>query len=49
MGDRDGFGPAAAVIRTAGALTVLRGALIRTGSGRLLVGAGELVYWFTHS
>jgi len=38
---------AAAVIRTAGALTVLRGALIRTGIGALIVGAGELVYWFT--
>ena len=38
---------AAAVIRTAGALTVLRGALIRTGIGALIVGAGELAYWFS--
>ena len=38
---------AAAVIRTAGALTVLKGALIRTGIGALIVGAGELVYWFS--
>lgn len=30
-----------------GALTVLRGALIRTGIGALIVGAGELVYQFT--
>lgn len=29
------------------ALVVLRGALIRTGIGALVVGAGELVYWFT--
>ena len=28
-------------------LVVLRGALIRTGIGALIVGAGELVYWFT--
>ncbi|MBO6882682.1 MAG: phage tail tape measure protein [Marivita sp.] len=28
-------------------LVVLRGALIRTGIGVLIVGAGELVYWFT--
>jgi len=27
-------------------LVVLRGALIRTGIGALIVGAGELVYWF---
>ena len=38
---------AAAVIRTAGALTVLKGALLRTGIGALIVGAGELVYWFS--
>lgn len=30
-----------------GALTALRGALIRTGIGALIVGAGELVYQFT--
>jgi hypothetical protein len=29
------------------ALVVLRGALIRTGIGALIVGAGELVYQFT--
>ena len=29
------------------ALVVVRGALIRTGIGALIVGAGELVYWFT--
>ncbi|NRQ11610.1 phage tail tape measure C-terminal domain-containing protein [Aliiroseovarius sp. xm-v-208] len=28
-------------------LVVLKGALIRTGIGALIVGAGELVYWFT--
>ena len=28
-------------------LVVLKGALIRTGIGTLIVGAGELVYWFT--
>jgi hypothetical protein len=28
-------------------LVVLKGALIRTGIGALVVGAGELVYWFT--
>jgi hypothetical protein len=28
-------------------LAFLRGALIRTGIGALIVGAGELVYWFT--
>ena len=27
-------------------LTALRGALIRTGIGALIVGAGELIYWF---
>jgi Lambda phage tail tape-measure protein (Tape_meas_lam_C) len=27
-------------------LAVLRGALIRTGIGALIVGAGELIYWF---
>ncbi len=29
-----------------GALTLLRGAIIRTGIGALIVGAGELIYWF---
>jgi hypothetical protein len=29
------------------ALVIVRGALIRTGIGALIVGAGELVYWFT--
>lgn len=28
-------------------LVVLKGALLRTGIGALIVGAGELVYWFT--
>ncbi len=28
-------------------LVILKGALIRTGIGALIVGAGELVYWFT--
>ena len=28
-------------------LVVLKGALIRTGIGALIVGSGELVYWFT--
>jgi len=28
-------------------LAVLRGALIRTGIGALIVGAGELIYWFS--
>lgn len=37
---------AVATIKTAGALKVLRGALIRTGIGALIVGVGELVYWF---
>lgn len=30
-----------------GALTLLRGAILRTGLGALIVGAGELVYWFS--
>jgi len=41
---------AAAVISVRGlatTLVVLKGALIRTGIGALIVGAGELVYWFT--
>lgn len=36
-----------ATFSLAGALTFLRGALIRTGIGALIVGAGELVYWFS--
>ncbi|MGR3813403.1 MAG: hypothetical protein ACU0AU_04875 [Cognatishimia activa] len=36
-----------ATMNLAGALAFLRGALIRTGIGALVVGAGELVYWFT--
>ncbi|EDM72252.1 Tape measure domain [Roseobacter sp. AzwK-3b] len=43
-------GVAAAALSVKGlatALVVLRGALIRTGIGALVVGAGELVYWFT--
>lgn len=38
---------AASTATFSGALVVLRGALIRTGIGALIVGAGELVYWFT--
>ncbi|MDP7151169.1 MAG: phage tail tape measure C-terminal domain-containing protein [Paracoccaceae bacterium] len=37
---------AARTIAMAGALKVLRGALVRTGIGALIVGAGELVFWF---
>ncbi len=43
-------GMAAAALSVRGlatALAVMRGALIRTGIGALIVGAGELVYWFT--
>lgn len=36
-----------ATMTLAGALAFLRGALIRTGIGALIVGAGELVYWFS--
>lgn len=36
-----------ATLTLAGALVTLRGALIRTGIGALIVGAGELVYQFT--
>lgn len=36
-----------ATITLAGSLVVLRGALIRTGIGALIVGAGELVYQFS--
>ena len=35
-----------ATLSLAGALTLLRGAIIRTGIGALIVGAGELIYWF---
>lgn len=35
-----------ATFSLSGALTVLRGALIRTGIGALIVAAGELIYWF---
>lgn len=41
---------AAAVVSVRGlatTLVILKGALIRTGIGALIVGAGELVYWFT--
>jgi hypothetical protein len=44
-----GGGLAAAALSVRGlatALVVLRGALIRTGIGALIVGAGELVYQF---
>jgi len=37
---------AASTFTLSGALTVLRTALIRTGIGALIVGAGELIYWF---
>lgn len=43
-------GLAAAALSVRGLATgllLLRGALIRTGIGALIVGAGELVYWFT--
>jgi lambda family phage tail tape measure protein len=43
-------GLAAATLSVKGlatALVFLRGALIRTGIGALIVGAGELVYWFS--
>lgn len=36
-----------ATISLSNALVFLRGALIRTGIGALIVGAGELAYWFT--
>jgi hypothetical protein len=36
-----------ATVALAGSLTVLRAAIIRTGIGALIVGAGELVYQFT--
>lgn len=38
---------AAATFSLSGALAFLRGALIRTGIGALIVGAGELIYWFS--
>ncbi|MGO4917328.1 phage tail tape measure C-terminal domain-containing protein [Pseudogemmobacter sp. W21_MBD1_M6] len=43
-------GMAAAALSVRGlttSLVVLKGALIRTGIGALIVGAGELVFWFT--
>ncbi|MCT8999724.1 tape measure protein [Chelativorans intermedius] len=36
-----------ATFSLSGALTLLRGAIIRTGIGALIVGAGELIYQFT--
>src|SRR5690606_22210542 len=36
-----------ATFSLAGALTVLKGAIIRTGIGALIVAAGELIYWFS--
>lgn len=39
---------AAKTLTFAGALKVLRGALIRTGIGALIVGAGELIYQFVN-
>lgn len=38
---------AIAAVRTAGAMTLLRAAIIRTGIGALIVGAGEVVLWFS--
>jgi lambda family phage tail tape measure protein len=38
---------AVAAVRTAGAMTLLRAAIIRTGIGALIVGAGEVVRWFS--
>jgi lambda family phage tail tape measure protein len=38
---------AVAAVRTAGAMTLLRAAIIRTGIGALIVGAGEVVLWFS--
>lgn len=35
-----------ATFSLSGALTLLRGAIIRTGIGALIVGAGEMIYWF---
>ena len=35
-----------AAFSLSGALALLRGAIIRTGIGALIVGAGELIYWF---
>lgn len=43
-----GFAKAALSVKgLATGLVVLKGALVRTGIGALIVGAGELVYWFT--
>jgi lambda family phage tail tape measure protein len=38
---------AVVAVRTAGAMTLLRAAIIRTGIGALIVGAGEVVLWFS--
>ena len=35
-----------ATFSLSGALALLRGVIIRTGIGALIVGAGELIYWF---
>jgi hypothetical protein len=37
---------AVGVVKLSDAMRSLRGALIRTGIGALIVGAGELIYWF---
>jgi lambda family phage tail tape measure protein len=37
---------AVGVVKLSGAMRILRGTLIRTGIGALIVGAGELIYWF---
>jgi tape measure domain-containing protein len=36
-----------ATMSLSGALVLLRGAIIRTGIGALIVGAGELIFWFS--
>lgn len=36
-----------ATMSLGGALVILRGAIIRTGIGALIVGAGELIFWFS--
>jgi tape measure domain-containing protein len=49
MAGRYVAGLVAAAVATgglSGALVLLRAALIRTGIGALIVGAGELIYWF---
>lgn len=50
MAGRYVAGMIAAVVSTynlVGALVALRAAIIRTGIGALIVGAGELIYWFS--